>query len=85
MEFHLSWHFYFNSNTAVLIGRKSSSISDIKDTGCFDLDFEPFSVDLGHSFYLFELYGITIVQAVSFLLVEIDGSSLLLGNSCDVD
>lgn len=85
VEFHVSWNFDFDGHTAVLISWKSYSASDSEAAWSLYLNLKLESVDLSHTFDFLELYSVTIVEPVSFILVQINGCFLLLSDSSDMD
>jgi len=85
MEFHLYWNLHLNSNTSILIWWKRWGITNQEAARGFNLNLEFQSVNLTHTFDFFELNSISIIKAVSFIFMEINGGFLLPSDSCNVN
>lgn len=85
VEFHVSGDFDLYSHTAVFISWKSYSASNSEAAWSLYLYFKFESVDLSHTLDFLELNCVSIIETVSFILMQINSCFLLLSDSSDVD
>lgn len=85
VEFLINWYFDFSCNTSTDICAKLRGVSNSKTVWRSDSDLILFSINFFHTFDFSKSHSVAIAEPVLLLIVKIDDSYFVLGDSSNVN